>query len=94
MSEEITLTIEASDGSTDRLTLPNGLIDLFNEEEDPSAVVAADILQIAFTQRAHMLVHHNEGDVGPELEAIESHALDLFEERFDQSFGEMTGHDH
>ncbi|MFB6111454.1 MAG: hypothetical protein ABEJ35_02845 [Halobacteriaceae archaeon] len=89
-----TITIEADDGSTDTVTLPEDLIGFFNEGGEPSATVVGDVLQIAFTQRAHSLVHHAEGDVDERVAAAETAALEAFEERFGQTFAEMTGHDH
>jgi hypothetical protein len=94
MSETTTITIDAGDGTTDEVTLPTALIEMFNEADDPAAEVVADIVQIAFTQRAHMIVSHGEGPVDEETKAVERHARDLFEDRFGQTFAEMTGHDH
>lgn len=94
MADETTLTIQADDGPTETVTLPSDLIDMFNEADDPPAEVVGDIVQIAFTQRAHMIVSHSDGPVDDETEAVERHARDLFQERFGQTFAEMTGHDH
>ncbi|MFC3476655.1 DUF7545 family protein [Halobacterium litoreum] len=93
--DETTFTIEDADGNTDELTLPSGLVDLFSEEDDESeAQVVADIALMAFSQRAHMLVAHGEGEPSEELKEIEEATLDQFEERFGQTFGEATGHQH
>jgi len=93
--DEATFTIEDPDGDTDELTIPAGLVDLFSEEDDDSdAQVVTDIALMAFSQRAHMLVAHGEGEPSEELEAIEEATLDKFEERFGQTFGEATGHQH
>jgi hypothetical protein len=93
MADEITVTVETDD-STDEITLPAALVERFSEGDEPTATVVADVLQIAFSQRAHALVHHSQGDASDEDEAIEEHALELFEERFGQTFAEATGHSH
>jgi len=49
---------------------------------------------LGFAQQIHGAVHHGHGDTSDELEAVEEATLDRFEERFGQSFGEMTGHSH
>jgi hypothetical protein len=93
--DEATFTIEDSDGNTDDVTLPAGLVDLFAEEgDDSNAQVVGDIALMAFAQRAHAVVHHSEGEVDDHLEEIEEATLDQFEERFGQTFGEATGHQH
>lgn len=94
MTEEQTFTIEGPDGSTDAVTLPDGLVTMFNEAGDPPARVVGDLVQVAFTQRVHAIVHHSEDDVDAELESLEEQALDLFEDRFGRSFEEVTGHQH
>lgn len=94
MVDEITFTIDGPDGSSDTVTLPRGLVSIFNEEDDPPATVVADLVQVAFTQRAHAIVHHGDDQAGEELVAIEDLALELFEERFGRTFAEVTGHDH
>ena len=69
---ETTFTIEDADGNTDELTLPAELVELFSEEDDDSqAQVVGDISLMAFAQRAHMVVHHNEDNPSEELQAIE-----------------------
>ncbi|MFB6104332.1 MAG: hypothetical protein ABEJ57_04510 [Halobacteriaceae archaeon] len=94
MPTELTFTIEAPDGEPDEVTLPAGLVDLFNEADDPPARVVGDLVQVAFTQRAHALVHHAEDEVDDEVAALEEQALELFEQRFGRSFEEVTGHQH
>ncbi|AHG03851.1 hypothetical protein HALDL1_09750 [Halobacterium sp. DL1] len=92
---ETTFTIEDADGNTDELTLPAELVELFSEEDDDSqAQVVGDISLMAFAQRAHMVVHHNEDNPSEELQAIEEATLDQFEERFGMTYGEATGHQH
>jgi hypothetical protein len=93
--DETTFTIEDEAGNTDEVTLPSGLVDLFSEEDDESeAQVVADIALMAFSQRAHAVVAHGEGEAGEELEEIEAATLEKFEERFGQTFAEATGHQH
>jgi hypothetical protein len=93
--DEATFTIEDPDGNTDDVTLPAELVEIFGEEDDESdAQVFGDIALMAFSQRAHMLVAHGEGEPSEELEAVEEATLEQFEERFGMSFGEATGHQH
>jgi hypothetical protein len=93
--DEATFTIEDPDGNTDDVTLPAELVEIFGEEDDESdAQVFGDIALMAFSQRAHMLVAHGEGEPSEELEAVEEATLEKFEERFGMSFGEATGHQH
>lgn len=91
----VTFSIEGPDGATDDIDLPAGLVEMFAEEDDDSrAEVVADIALMSFVGRAHQVVHHSEGEPGEELEAIEEAALDIFEDRFDMTYGEATGHSH
>lgn len=93
--DNTTFTIEDADGNTDELTLPAELVEVFAEEDDESdAQVVADISLMAFTQRAHMLVAHGEGEPSEELKEVEAATMDRFEERFGMTFGEATGHQH
>ena len=93
--DDATFTIEDADGNTDELTLPAELVEVFAEEDDDSdAQVVADISLMAFTQRAHMLVAHGEGEPSEELKEVEAATMDKFEERFGMTFGEATGHQH
>jgi hypothetical protein len=93
-TEDLTFTVTDANGDESEVTLPGGLVDAFAEEGDTRAEVAGDVLQMAFTERAHAVVHHGEGEVGPGLEAAEERALDLFEKRFGVTYGEATGHQH
>jgi len=92
--DDITFTVTGSEGEEEQVTLPAALVDAFAEEDDTDTEVVADVLQMAFTQRAHAIVHHSEGDVPEELEEAEEHAAELFEDRFGMTFGEATGHSH
>ncbi len=92
--DDATFTVTGPEGEEEEVTLPAALVDAFAEEGDTDTEVVADVLQMAFTQRAHAIVHHSEGDVPEELEEAEERAADLFEERFGMTFGEATGHAH
>lgn len=90
----ITFTIESSDGTTDTLTIPAGLIDLFADGDETPPEVFGDIAVLSFAQQIHAAIHHGEGDVSDELRTIEKATMDLFEERYGVSFAEATGHAH
>lgn len=94
MSEHITFTIEDDRGATETLTLPAGFTDLFAEDAETPAEVLGDIAVLAAAQQIHGVVHHGSDEVSADLAAIEDDVLDTFEERFGQTFGEMTGHAH
>jgi hypothetical protein len=49
---------------------------------------------LSFAQQAHALVHHAPEEPDEEVVANEEKTMELFEERFGQTFGEMTGHSH
>mgnify|MGYP000421626702 CR=1 FL=1 len=94
MVEEVTFTVSGPDGE-DEFAVPERLVELLAEEDDESqAQVVADLALMSFAQRAHMIGHHGEGDVGADFEELEEAVLDRFEERFGMTFGEATGHQH
>lgn len=92
--ETATFTIESPDGETDELTVPTGLVDMLREEGEGRTDVLGDLAMLSLAQQAHAVVHHGHGDTDPEAEAYEQKAMELFEERFGTTFGEMTGHSH
>lgn len=93
MADDLTVTIDAA-GETDELTLPNELLSMFAEEDETPPETIGDVAMIGFAQQIHGAVHHGRGDPSEELLAIEEATMDAFEDRFDQTFAEMTGHDH
>lgn len=93
MSDDtVTITIEGDDG-TDEVTLPAELMDLMREGDETDAEIVGDLALFSCAQRIHATVHHGQGDTG-EYEDIEETTMDLFEERFETTYGEMTGHSH
>ena len=94
MAEEtVTVTVEAGEHS-EELTVPTALTDVLSEDDESPASVVADLAILSLAQQAHGIVHHSHGDADEELEAAEALVLETFEERFGQTFGEMTGHSH
>ena len=94
MADTIRVAVE-TDTDGDELELPEALLDLYREDPDETdAQIAADMLVMAFSERAHALAHHGEGEDMGDIEAIESDMLDLFEDRFGVTYGEATGHSH
>jgi hypothetical protein len=87
----LTLDIDGPNGD-DQVTLPASFIERLAESEEPAATVAGDLALFGCAQRVHVTVHHSEGDVDEELEEAERTTMELFEERFGASYGDITGH--
>lgn len=94
MSEEtVTLQIEDEEG-TDDVTLPTAMLDLMREENESDAEIVGDLALFSCAQRIHATVHHAEGGDTEEYRSIEEQTMELFEERFGATYGELTGHNH
>jgi hypothetical protein len=93
MAETVTVHLE-TDEESDELTVPVALIELLREGDEETPEVVGDIAMLGFAQQAHGAVHHSQGDTSGRLHDAEALAMEIFEERFGQSFAEMTGHDH
>lgn len=91
MSDTVEVHIDGPDGEND-LTLPVELVDMLREEDEPAATVVGDLAMFGCAQRVHAAVHHSEG--GGDLEDVEARIMELFEERFGATYGEVTGHQH
>jgi hypothetical protein len=91
--ETVTVTIETDD-ENDKLTVPTELVEVLGEEGDGAANVVADLAMLGLAQQSHGIVHHSPEDVSENLEDAEELTMALFEERFGQSYAEMTGHGH
>ena len=94
MTETISFTIDGTDDSTDEVTIPKALLDLLSEGEEPTAEIVGDLALFSCAQRVHAAIHHSQGTPDEELLAVEEETMELFEERFGQSFAELTGHAH
>jgi hypothetical protein len=92
-TDTVELSIDGDDGD-DTLTLPAELVDMLREGDESAAQVVGDLAMFGCAQRIHATVHHAEGGVDPQLEAVEELTMDLFEKRFGASYGELTGHQH
>jgi hypothetical protein len=92
-TEMVTIEID-TDGSSDELTVPAGLLDLIRDGEQSDAAVLGDVALLSFASRTHHLTHHGDGDPTDEILAIEEATMDAFEDRFGMTFEEATGHEH
>jgi hypothetical protein len=86
--------IEGPEGDETELELPDGLVDVLSEQGERPTDVVVDVALQAFVQQAHMIVHHAEGEVPPDLVEINETAERLFEERFGRTVEEAFGHSH
>jgi hypothetical protein len=91
--ETATVRLETDDAS-DELTVPVDVLELLSEGDEDITTVVGDLAMLGIAQQAHGIVHHSQGEVGEDVEAAEELTMELFEERFGQSYGEMTGHSH
>ncbi|MFB6173139.1 MAG: hypothetical protein ABEI39_00700 [Halobacteriales archaeon] len=82
------------DGEETTVALPTELLDRLAEPGEDHTDVVADVALMAFTGRAHALVHHAEGEADAALETAEGWLRSAFEDRFGMTYGEATGHSH
>lgn len=92
-AETVTVTIE-TDEESDELEIPVDAIDLLNESDEGVPTVLGDLALLGVAQQVHGIIHHTQEEVGEDVEAAEEKTMELFEERFGQSFADMVGHDH
>ncbi len=94
MADE-TVTVELStEDATDEIEVSTSLLSALREGDESDPTVVADIAMLGLAQQVHAAVHHGHGETNDELQTAESVTMDLFEDRFGQSYGEMTGHQH
>jgi hypothetical protein len=93
-SETVTVRLETDDDGSDAIEVPRAIIEMLGEAGEDTTTVVGDLAMLGIAQQAHALVHHSHGDTDAELEDAEELAMELFEERFGQSYGEVTGHSH
>lgn len=94
MTEDITFEISGDDGSDDSVTIPRAMLELLTEDDEPPAQVVGDLALFGCAERIHAVVHHAEGEADPHLAEVEEATMELFEDRFGASYGELTGHAH
>ena len=94
MTRETTTVRIETDDSSDELEVPARVLELLSEEGDEPAGVVGDLVMLGVAQQAHGIVHHAQGEVDDDLQAAEQRTMELFEERFGQSYAEVTGHNH
>lgn len=89
-----TYTVEAPNGDTEEIELPEGLADVFTEQGESPTAVVGDLLVQSFAQQAHAVVHHSQGETPADLESLNGEMEDLFEERFGVPLDEAMSHSH
>jgi hypothetical protein len=92
-TETVRVTLESGEES-DEIEVPAALVEALGEGDEPVPTVVGDLATLGLAQQAHGIVHHGHGDVGDDFAAAEELMMELFEERFGQSYGEVTGHSH
>lgn len=94
MSEDtVTLRIEGEDDESD-VALPKEMLDLMRETDESDAEIVGDLALFSCAQRIHATVHHADGGDTERYQEIETQTMELFEDRFGASYGELTGHQH
>jgi hypothetical protein len=91
--DTVTVRLE-TDESSDELAVPIDVVEMLSEQGDTVPTVIGDLAMLGLAQQAHGVVHHTEGEVGEELAEAEQLTMELFEERFGQTYAEVTGHGH
>jgi hypothetical protein len=91
--ETVTLRIEGDD-EAEEVTLPSEMLDLMRENEETDPEIVGDLALFSCAQRIHATVHHAEGGDTDQYRDIEETTMELFEDRFGATYGELTGHDH
>lgn len=87
------IRIESTDGE-DEIELSADLLEMLAEGDQSAAEVVGDLAVFGCAQRVHGAVHHAEGEPDEELQVVEEVTMDLFEDRFGATYGEVTGHQH
>ncbi|MFB6162388.1 MAG: hypothetical protein ABEJ86_02975 [Halococcoides sp.] len=90
--ETTTVTLDAN-GESRTLDVPTGAFEVL-AEDDAQVDVMTDLALFELTRNIHAAAHHSEVDPEIPMDDIEDEVLDLFEDNFDVSFAEATGHDH
>ena len=94
MTDLLNVIVEI-DGQGEEIDIPAGLVDLYREEEEETdEEIVADMLVMAFAERAHAIAHHGEGGDQERIQELETEMMEQFEERFGMTYGEATGHSH
>jgi hypothetical protein len=93
-SDTVTVRLETEDDGSDAIEVPQTIVEMLGEDDEDTTTVVGDLAMLGIAQQAHALVHHSHGETDPALEDAEELTMDLFEERFGQTYGEVTGHSH